>query len=320
MLKERLGDMNEFTIDAYYRIGLVLKEMTVSDVSQLEYQAHMDNALIIRNQFDLAKFENSISSPEKEHNERIGYQFQVFRSFVDSTMIYYDQAKKFASRGEVENAEGMFQRCIFVRERKFGKSSHELSPILFFYGEFLFNIGLELTDLTRVERSCEVIKRCISINSEYYGRSDESVQKFLSKLAQIYIWRSEKCQSMKDLEEARKVTVELLSIQNERMGSNAELTKETAAALDFIDRQMIHLSTLQNLQEPDATLIRNSSKAEISFKSVYLKEFALHRDYYHFVSLVIYISISILVTTYINLQLLQRLMQTRSSQSTSIWR
>lgn len=292
LLRERLGDMDELVVDAHYKIGLAIQEMASlalsisgDDKLQNEYLSHADLTLMMRNHLDRSVFEKKIeASPVHRKSDILGSRHVSAKPFMDSTMIYYDKARSLAKHGDLENAEIMFQRCIFVREKKFGTNSIELSPILFVHGEFLFEIGKKF-DLSKISQACIEIKRCISINSDKYGTSDESIQQFLSKLAQIYIWRSEKYRSIEDLIYARSLTVDLLNIQVNHLGRDADLTKETSAALNVIDKQLGQLNQLSqgNTGKPVSDL-----KPNLSFKAVYLNDISQRVAYYSPIYSVIY--------------------------------
>ena len=269
--------MDELVVDGHYKIGLALQEMaslalsiTGNDILHNEYLSHADHTLMMRNHLDRSAFEKpNEPSPVHRKSDPIRYRQVSSKPFMDSTMIYYDKARTLATRGDIENAEIMFQRCIFVRERKFGTNSIELSPILFVHGEFLFEVGKKL-DTSKINQACIEIKRCIAINSEKYGTSDESIQQFLSKLAQIYIWRSEKYRSVDDLVYARSLTVDLLNIQLNNLGQDADLTKETTAALNVIDKQLGHLNQLSPGKSGKPL---SSMKPNLSITAAYLKYF-----------------------------------------------
>ena len=284
LLRDRLGDMDEQVVDAHYKIGLAMQEMaslTLSlagdDKLHKEYLSHADLTLMMRNHLDRSVPEKKYE-PTSAHikNDALGSRHVSAKPFMDSTMIYYDKARSLARLGDLENAEIMFQRCIFVREKKFGTNSAELSPILFVHGEFLFEVGKKF-DLSKVKQACVEIKRCITINSEKYGTSDESIQQFLSKLAQIYIWRSEQYRSLDDLVYARSLTVDLLNIQVNHLGKDADLTKETAAALNVIDKQ---LGQLNQLSQGNPKKHFSDPKRSLSFTAVYSKELAQREEYY----------------------------------------
>jgi len=285
--------MNESIVDAHYRIGISIKEIfqlthhlngngngSGGDLSTLqnEYKTHIEMTLIMRNNLD------SMNSTEEEAGEALIQKRKEFlrhyndssSPLMDSTMIYCDEALRLSAIGEYDSADNMFQRCIFVRERKLGRNSSYLTPILFLHAEFLCEIGQRKGDVSKIDLACLEIERCIAINSSHFGSTDESVQRFFSKLAQIYIWKSEKYNNLEDLMYARNITANLLSVQLASMGSEHNLTKETAVALNAIDLQ---ISKVQRNREQTSDQEPLQKSASLTFTFVYNTEMAHNFEY-----------------------------------------
>lgn len=277
--------MNESIVDAHYRIGLSLKEIIQSiqkfplhmetEVKSLqnEYKFHSDMTLIMRNNLDSLSLEsNAADGLIQKRKDFLMHYIDVPPPLMDSTMVYCDEALRLAALGEYDSADNLFQRCVYVRERKFGRNSSHLTPTLFLHAEFLSELGKRKGDISKIDLACLEIERCIAISSSHFGPSDESVQRYYTKLAQIYFWKSEKYNNIEDLLYSKNVTSTLYDIQMASLGTDHKLTKETAVALEGIDAK---LSQMQQNREQAALQMdyrRVRKTASLSFMFVYHTE------------------------------------------------
>lgn len=256
----------------------------VLDQLERDYLSHAEMTLLMRIHVDVEQARDSSANIPKDSELLSAYK-DISAPFMDSTMIYCDEAIRLALLGNYDGAEAMFQRCIYIREVKFGRNSGLLSPILFLHADFLFEVGKRKNDLSKLDLSCLEVERCIAIASALNTIEDESMARYLTKLGQIHLWKGEKYRNTEDMLRARVVLLNLLNLQMDTLGKESIPSQETANMIEAINTQLVQWNgpSIQFPTVPDQTAVdRKPLEGLLSVEAMYSRFLQLNREKYQY--------------------------------------